>query len=124
VAFLGPEQKVSDGIYPVLLYYREAKVLILAFGVSETKESASHWKESEGLETVATFLREKHSRDAERYGDSFVDAAFTIPDGLDAAKLTARLDAMIHVSLTSLSRSGFILRFLAEASRKWETFNN
>jgi 5-methylcytosine-specific restriction protein B len=108
VAFLGPEQKVSDGIYPVLLYYREAKVLILAFGVSETKESASHWKETEGLETVATFLREKHSRDAERYGDSFVDAAFTIPDGLDAAKLTARLDAMIESYALSLETAAAI----------------
>jgi 5-methylcytosine-specific restriction enzyme B len=102
VAFLGPEQKVSDGIYPVLLYYREAKVLILARGVSETNESTNHWKETEGLETVANFLREKHSRNAERYGDSFVDTAFTIPDGLDLGKLTARLDAMIESYVLSL----------------------
>ena len=36
VAFLAPGEKVSEGIYPVLLYYREAHLLILAFGVSET----------------------------------------------------------------------------------------
>jgi 5-methylcytosine-specific restriction protein B len=108
VAFLGPDQKVSDGIYPVLLYYREAKVLILALGVSETNESTSHWKETDGLKTVANFLREKHSREPERYGDSFVDTAFTIPDGLELDKLTARLDAIIESYVLSLAPAAAI----------------
>ncbi|MEY9234050.1 5-methylcytosine-specific restriction protein B [Bradyrhizobium japonicum] len=95
VAFLADEQKVSEGIYPVLLYYREAKVLILALGLSETKLPKKSWSDTLGLKTVSEFLREKHARDAERYGDSFVDTAFTVPDGLELDKLTERLDSVI-----------------------------
>ncbi|WP_162131010.1 MrcB family domain-containing protein [Bradyrhizobium genomosp. III] len=95
VAFLAPGQKVSEGIYPVLLYYREAKVLILALGVSETNPPEKSWDHTSELSTVAELLREKHGREAERYGDSFVDASFTVPDGLELNKLTERLDTII-----------------------------
>ncbi|MEY9106499.1 5-methylcytosine-specific restriction protein B [Bradyrhizobium yuanmingense] len=95
VAFLAPGQKVSEGIYPVLLYYREAKVLILALGVSETNPPEKSWDLTSELSTVAELLREKHGREAERYGDSFVDASFTVPDGLELNKLTERLDTVI-----------------------------
>ncbi|WP_128961664.1 MrcB family domain-containing protein [Bradyrhizobium guangzhouense] len=95
VAFLAPGQKVSEGIYPVLLYYREAKVLILALGISETNPPDKSWDRTSELSTVAALLREKYGRQAERYGDSFVDAAFVIPDGLELNKLTERVDAVI-----------------------------
>ncbi|MBR1236650.1 MrcB family domain-containing protein [Bradyrhizobium sp. AUGA SZCCT0182] len=108
IAFLGPDQKVSDGIYPVLLYYREAKILILALGVSETNKPTYRWKTTEGLETVAKFMREKHSREAERYGDSFVDSAFAIPDDLHLANLITRLDKIIQSYDAALAPTAFI----------------
>ena len=95
IAFLGRDQKVSSGIYPVLLYYREAQVLVLAYGISETNPPTIQWKGLDQARTVATYLRQEHSRDPERYGDSFVDVAFDIPDGLDLDRLMVRLDRMI-----------------------------
>lgn len=95
MAFLGAEQKVSEGIYPVLLYYRDAKVLILALGLSETNPSTKSWSNTSNLKTVSEFLRSEHGRDAERYGDSFVDIAFAVPDGLEIGKLSERLDSII-----------------------------
>lgn len=95
VAFLAPGQKVSQGIYPVLLYYREAKVLILALGISETDAPEKRWDDTSELSTVADLLREKYGWQAERYGGSFVDTAFAVPDGLELNKLTERLDAVI-----------------------------
>ena len=45
IAFLTGEQQVSNGIYPVLLYYRDARVLILAYGVSETNQPVNSWRD-------------------------------------------------------------------------------
>ncbi|MBR1270454.1 AAA family ATPase [Bradyrhizobium sp. AUGA SZCCT0222] len=105
IAFLNAGQKVSEGIYPVLLYYREAKVLILAYGVSETHSPQQRWAELVQKETVGSFLKEKHGRAADRYGDSFVDVAFTVPDELDVETLTAHLDAMIQLYIDTMALS-------------------
>ena len=42
ISFLGYGQKTPEGIYPVYLFYREVEVLILAYGVSETKSPDTH----------------------------------------------------------------------------------
>ncbi|MHC2780092.1 hypothetical protein [Bradyrhizobium liaoningense] len=105
IAFLGQGQKVSGGIYPVLLYYREARVLILAYGVSETNTPAIEWNGLDQPRTVAAYLQQEHSRDPERYGDSFVDVAFEVPDGLDLDQLAIRLDRMISSYQSQLEAS-------------------
>ena len=105
IAFLSANQKVSEGIYPVILYYREAKVLILAYGVSETHTPQQSWAKAVQKQTVGSFLKEKHSREADRYGDSFVDVAFTVPDKLDVETLTAHLDAMIQLYINTMAPS-------------------
>jgi 5-methylcytosine-specific restriction protein B len=53
--FLGQDQKVSDRIYPVLLYYREAHVLILAYGISETNPPTVQWNGLDQPRAVATY---------------------------------------------------------------------
>jgi hypothetical protein len=42
IAFLGFNQKVSEGIYPVILFDRE-ECLVLAYGISETREASRNW---------------------------------------------------------------------------------
>jgi 5-methylcytosine-specific restriction protein B len=106
VAFLAADQKVSGGIYPVVLYYREAHLLILAYGLSETNPPTQKWSELGDSQTVETFLRTKYKREPERYGDSFVDVAFEIPDGLDLDQLTSHLDIMIEKYKGALSVGG------------------
>jgi 5-methylcytosine-specific restriction protein B len=108
IAFLGQGQKVSGGIYPVLLYYREARVLILAYGVSETNVPTLEWNGLDQPRTVASYLRQKHSRDPERYGDSFVDVAFEVPDRLDLDQLAVRLDRMISSYQSQLQASAVV----------------
>ncbi|MCA1474305.1 AAA family ATPase [Bradyrhizobium sp. NBAIM08] len=104
IAFLAPGEKVSEGIYPVLLYYREAKALILAYGVSETKQPGREWKNLEA-ESIAEYQRRHFNREPERYGDSLIDTCFLLPDDLDLERLTSRLDALIALYLQQL-RSG------------------
>ena len=91
IAFLTGEQQVSNGIYPVLLYYREARVLILAYGVSETNRPVNSWRDLDDAQTVTEFQHQKLNREPERYGTSYVDTSFDIPDGLDLELLTSRL---------------------------------
>jgi hypothetical protein len=70
IAFLAPEMKVSNGFYPVYLYYKAEQVLILAYGVSETEEYGESWpaevqNRSQSIETL-------FGKKVPRYGDSFV----------------------------------------------------
>ena len=43
IGFLAGGQSIQKGIYPVYLYYRDIDVLILAYGVSETKVPDLKW---------------------------------------------------------------------------------
>lgn len=109
IAFLAEGQKVSAGIYPVLLYYKDANLLILAYGVSETTAPLQQWNGLNDAPTIFRYQQDTHSRQPERYGTSFVDIAFEIPDGLDLSQLTARLDAMIDTYNSSIAKETTIL---------------
>jgi MoxR-like ATPase len=97
IAFLGPEQKTSDGIYPVLLYYREKKLLILAYGISETNAASSSWGALDDSATVQEYFKEQYNSNPDRYGESFVAGAFKIPEELDIDKVTSMLNEMIDL---------------------------
>src|SRR6185369_1941130 len=71
IAFLSDIDTVQKGIYPDYLYYKERKLLVLAYGVSETHSSGRTWN----LETVKTlnqYFAENNLGKPERHGDSFV----------------------------------------------------
>ena len=58
-----------EGFYPVYLFYKKAKKLILAYGLSETKESKTSWPNEilNNEKKISDYLD-----DPPRYGDSFV----------------------------------------------------
>jgi 5-methylcytosine-specific restriction enzyme B len=95
ISFLLPRQKTSDGIYPVYLFYRDTGVLILAYGVSETNKPSQQWITSAETITVKDFLDSKFSKLPERYGASFVFAAYKVPDDLDPDRITTDLDKLV-----------------------------
>lgn len=75
ISFIANGMSTSNGYYPVYLYYRESKKLILSFGVSETTQSIDTWKS----ETIGESLQIKELIDAPaRYGDSWVFKAYEI----------------------------------------------
>ncbi len=41
ISFTGFDQTTSNGIYPVVLYYRAQSRLVVAYGISETSASKS-----------------------------------------------------------------------------------
>jgi hypothetical protein len=76
IAFVAPEMQVSNGFYPVYLYYKSVNTLILAYGVSETQEFSQTWPEEiiNGGVTLASYFNE----DIPRYGDSFLFKSYRI----------------------------------------------
>jgi len=75
IALFAPEMQVSQGFYPVYLFFRASNQLILSYGISETAEYQSSWptEVSEHNPTIREFLPD----DVPRYGDSFVFKTYT-----------------------------------------------
>ena len=69
ILFLAPEMQAMEGFYPVYLFYKKEKKLILAYGLSETKESKTSWPNEilNNEKKISDYLD-----DPPRYGDSFV----------------------------------------------------
>ena len=77
IAFLGGNNTVQQGIYPVYLYYKEKNLLILAHGVSETNPPNSSWDITNST-TIADFFLEKFNERPPRYGQSYVYRAYDL----------------------------------------------
>ena len=58
-AFLGEGQEVSNGIYPVILYYKDFDELVLAYGISDANKPHAQWRfSSEIPKTIAEYFRQ------------------------------------------------------------------
>ena len=69
VALRAPDMPVSNGYYPVYLYYKEQNILILAYGISETHIPEVSWTKDihETKTKISDFIENPF-----RYGDSYV----------------------------------------------------
>lgn len=97
IAFLGEGQLVSEGIYPVLLFYQEQQQLLLCYGVSEDGAARLSWGELGGVQTVRDWFKGRYGRTPGRYGASFVRAAYNLTQPLPMAELQQDLDDVIDI---------------------------
>lgn len=76
IAFIAPGMAVSNGFYPVYLYYKEEQTLILSYGISETKEFSESWPAEimNSVQTISSYF----SKSVPRYGESFVFRAYKV----------------------------------------------
>lgn len=77
IAFLNDTDKVSDGIYPVYLYYREFDLLILAFGLSETAEPKRQWSLINPT-TISSYFNQNNFGQPIRYGSSYIHKTYKV----------------------------------------------
>ena len=70
IAFLSSEMSVSNGYYPVYLYYKKQGLLILAYGVSETNCFEESWPPE--IQKQHQKIKDGLGGSAPRYGDSFI----------------------------------------------------
>lgn len=97
IAFLQPPNSVSDGIYPVYLYYKDINTLILAYGVSETTKSSSEWQNTSSLETIEQWYLRTHNRKPDRYGDSYIRSIYNTDEEINEDQLQQDLSDIITI---------------------------
>lgn len=95
IALLGGEQRVSHGIYPVLLLFREQGRLLLCYGVSETEPPDHQWHLKGDHDTVGEWFSKNLGTTPARYGDSLVAGAYSVED-IDVDAAQKRLDSVIE----------------------------
>ena len=104
IAFLSEYDTVQNGIYPVYLYYKEKNILILAYGISETKEPNRTWNLLNGIKINEYFLK-NYNKNAEKYGDSFVYKVYDLKKALEEKQVNEDLNALIAFYKLSLLKS-------------------
>jgi 5-methylcytosine-specific restriction enzyme B len=114
ISFLAPGQTTSRGIYPVYHYYREAEILILAYGVSETNVPTINWSDTQNAASVSEFITNLTGKAPERYGSSHVYSSYPVATELNGEQVTADLDKLIEAYTTQLA-SGTPTVVVAEA---------
>ncbi|MBJ8403927.1 DUF3578 domain-containing protein [Citrobacter cronae] len=96
IAFLGSGQTPSNGIYPVILYYKDYNELILAYGVSSITKPELSW---EGLPpktiTINDYFKEYHNKPAEKYGTSLFHSVYQTNNEVDYNSLVSGLNEAI-----------------------------
>ena len=78
IAFLDEGQKVPKGIYPVYLYYKKIKKLILAYGVSETNTPEIRWEHIGNAVLVDEYFQKQFNERPDRYGNSYVFKVYNV----------------------------------------------
>lgn len=138
IALLKSPNTVTDGIYPVYLYYKEDNILILAYGVSETNISKYKWPNEDGLTTISTWFKNNLSKKPERYGSSYIKAVYSLINELDPDQIQKDLGELIddYNSLTfpatldepetayEIQSPRYWIIAPGEGARKWEDFYN
>lgn len=76
IALTAPDITVSNGYFPVYLYYKQLNTLVLSFGISETNEFPEAWTREivSNYETIENFFGQK----VPRYGNSYVYKAYIV----------------------------------------------
>jgi 5-methylcytosine-specific restriction protein B len=95
ISFLAEGEAVSQGIYPVLLFFRQQSALALCYGVSEENEPGRTWEHTSGRQTVDEWFRQTYGNSPDRYGESLVRAVFSTDAQIDFQALTQQLDETI-----------------------------
>ncbi|MCW9708729.1 MrcB family domain-containing protein [Fodinibius salsisoli] len=94
ISFLGSDQSTSKGIYPVFLYYKKKKILVLAYGVSETNEPNINW-DLDNPKSIEELFSEKNWGEPFRYGSSFVYSYYDLNHEFSKKKIHEDLNKLV-----------------------------
>ena len=73
ISFTGEGQTTSEGIFPVLLYYRLRDKLILSYGISATKTPSLNWPKELDIPTIKQYFKDNGNlkgKDINKYQNS------------------------------------------------------
>lgn len=95
IGLLNANNKISHGIYPVYLYFKEVNHLILAYGISETNPPDISWTNQADLPLIKDWYINKFGSKPARYGGSFIMATYDLNDDLSINKIENDLGKII-----------------------------
>lgn len=75
IGFLGEGQEIQEGFYPVFLFYQELDLLILAYGISETRKPLHSWDINDAI-TINEYFKKANYGRPKKYGNSLVYKAY------------------------------------------------
>jgi hypothetical protein len=96
IAFLKAPNTVTDGIYPVYLYYKSENILILSYGLSETDAPKFTWPKQEKYETIKSWFQKNKNSEPERYGSSYMMAVYDLAEELEPEKIQEDLNKILN----------------------------
>ena len=86
IAIIKKGQKTRNGIYPVYLYYKALKKLILTYGISEDNKPDFEW-DIPNLQTIGALFGDVNAANQQSFVHSAYDIEdFKLPDGHDYEK--------------------------------------
>ncbi|WP_157961180.1 DUF4357 domain-containing protein [Lutibacter citreus] len=94
IALLKEPNRVTEGIYPVYLYFKSIDKLILAYGLSETTNPTAEWKIDEPI-TITNYFYKNNLGKPDRYGSSYVYKVYDINELPDETILNDELDMLL-----------------------------
>jgi hypothetical protein len=85
ISFYSDGMSTSNGYYPVYLYFKDAKKLVLSFGVSESNDFGKSWRDDilDGAEQIKNVIESPP-----RYGDSWIFKEYDVSNSGEAFSLT------------------------------------
>jgi 5-methylcytosine-specific restriction enzyme B len=96
IAFLGEGNTVQNGFYPVYLYFKRLKILILSYGVSETEIPSTNWDLS-NLKSISIYFVENQLGRPERYGSSYVYKVYHTDNAINPEELNKDLYNLVEI---------------------------
>ncbi|HPV15272.1 MAG TPA: AAA family ATPase [Candidatus Cloacimonadota bacterium] len=69
---------MTKGIYPVYLYYRAQHTLVLAYGVSSSKQADANWNFEQIPLTIKEYFKQENIENPKVYKESYVYRAYPI----------------------------------------------
>ncbi|MGB0778325.1 MAG: MrcB family domain-containing protein [Flavobacteriaceae bacterium] len=95
IAFLRFNQTMSNGIYPVYLYFKDKGLLILTYGISETNPPNTSW-DLKDPQTINDYFVKRFSEKPDRYGTSFVYRVYKVDNLPDPEVMDQDLNGIIN----------------------------
>ena len=95
IAFLKEPNTVRKGIYPVYLFFKDQKKLVLAFGVSEAS-LVNSWKIDSPVTISEHFKGTSFETESVKYGNSFLFKMYKI-DNLDRSEINRDLKEILEI---------------------------
>ncbi|UMB60648.1 DUF4357 domain-containing protein [Lutibacter sp. A80] len=94
IALLKEPNEVTEGIYPVYLYFKSIEKLILAYGLSETTNPVAQWNIDNPV-TITNFFYKNNLGKPDRYGSSFIYKVYDVNNLPDEMILNDELDMLL-----------------------------